>query len=93
VWTAAASSVLSMSTPNESGLNDEEQTTKDRTYSPSSEAETEAKQDDGQPVVRDPDIASGMINVAPGTGGPDDVGDVDVDPGEIHLPRDPDSAH
>ncbi|AZH83328.1 hypothetical protein EAO79_10775 [Plantibacter sp. PA-3-X8] len=87
--------MLSMSTPSDHdhALNDDGQTSKDRTYSPSSEAETAAKQDDGQPVVRDPDIASGMINVAPGTGGPDDTGDVDVDPGELHIPRDPDSAH
>lgn len=82
-----------MSTPDDHGLNDDEQTSKDLSYSPASETETAAKQADGKPVVRDPDIASGMINVAPGTGGPDDSGDVDVDPGELHIPHDTDSAH
>lgn len=82
-----------MSTPDDRALTEDEQTSKDLSYSPASETETAAKQADGEPVVRDPDIASGMINVAPGTGGPDDSGDVDVDPDELHIPRDPHSAH
>jgi len=82
-----------MSTPDEHTASDDEQTRKDRSYSPASERETEAKQADSEPTVRDPDIASGAISVAPGTGGPDDSGDVDVDPGELHLPSDPDAAH
>lgn len=48
---------------------DADQTAKDRSYSPSSERETEAKQDD----------STGNA-VRPGTGGPDDVGDVPVPP-------------
>ena len=48
---------------------DADQTAKDRSYSPSSERETEEKQRDSTgPAVR------------PGTGGPDDVGDVPVPP-------------
>ncbi|HXH33914.1 MAG TPA: hypothetical protein VNJ54_05825 [Plantibacter sp.] len=82
-----------MSAHDEDAVSDDEQARKDRSYSPASERETEAKQADSQPTVRDPDIRSGAISVAPGTGGPDDSGDVDVDPGELHLPSDPDSAH
>ncbi|MGN7797424.1 hypothetical protein [Leifsonia sp. 22587] len=48
---------------------DADQTAKDRSYSPSSERETEAKQAD-----------STGASVRPGTGGPDDVGDVPVPP-------------
>ncbi|MDN4613066.1 hypothetical protein P5G50_01265 [Leifsonia sp. F6_8S_P_1B] len=50
-------------------LGDRDLTAKDRSYSPSSERETAAKQDD--PTGDD---------VMPGTGGPDDTGDVDVPP-------------
>lgn len=69
-------------------LTDEEQTTKDRTYSPGSETETAAKQEDTVPDTVDADIDRGAVTVAPGTGGPDDVGDVDVDPDDLNLPRD-----
>mgnify|MGYP000892273043 CR=1 FL=1 len=56
-------------------LNDEEQTAKDVSYSPASETETQAKQD--APVVsRDPDVDDDDVRVLPGTGGPDDPGDV-----------------
>lgn len=50
-------------------LGDRDLTAKDRSYSPSSERETAAKQDD--------DTGD---EVMPGTGGPDDTGDVDVPP-------------
>ncbi|PSL39341.1 hypothetical protein CLV49_2975 [Labedella gwakjiensis] len=69
-------------------LSDEEQTAKDRAYSPGSETETAAKQADGVPATVDEDIDRDDVNVTPGTGGPDDVGDVDVDPGELHMPHD-----
>jgi hypothetical protein len=65
-------------------LDDRDLTTKDRSYSPSSERETAAKQAD----------AIGA-EVLPGTGGPDDVGDVavppedDLDPAEIVERGDP----
>jgi len=59
---------------------------KDMTYSPSSEDETAQKQrEDGLPDTVDDDIDPDDVTVAPGTGGPDDVGDVEVDPGDIDL--------
>ena len=86
-----------MSTPDETGarpnpeagggaaapLNDPEQTRKDVTYSPGSEAETAAKQADPLPDAIDDDIDTSRIRAVPGTGGPDDAGDVELDPEEI----------
>jgi hypothetical protein len=57
-------------------LGDEEQTSKDTSYSPGSERETEVNQ-----------LEDGAAN-PPGTGGPDDSGDLEVDPGELHPPHD-----
>jgi hypothetical protein len=51
-------------------LSDTELTRKDRSYSPSSDRETEQKQRDAVP-------ADGVKQL-PGTGGPDDAGDVDI---------------
>jgi hypothetical protein len=59
-------------------LNDEELTSKDTSYSPASERETAAKQDDADALPANP----------PGTGGPDDTGDLEVDPDELNLPGD-----
>lgn len=60
------------------------------TYSPSSEAETEEKQrTSGLPTDMDADIDPEDVRVVPGTGGPDDVGDVQVDPDDLHLPGRP----
>jgi len=73
--------------PPDDSLSDEELTTKDRSYSPSSERETEAKQEDAD--------ASGDAGLRPGTGGPDDVGDLpvpeedDLDPATIVARADP----
>lgn len=50
---------------------------KDTVNSPSSERETAAKQ--GQQPAED------EVNVLPGTGGPDDGGDVEVDPADLNL--------
>lgn len=63
----------------------------DIAYSPSSERETEALQDDqsGSPALDDPDIDRSAVKLLPGTGDYTDDGDVDVDPGEIHMPRNP----
>ena len=63
----------------------------DDDYSPSSERETERLQDDqaGSDALQDPDIDRDSINLLPGTGDYTDDGDVDVDPGEIHMPRSP----
>jgi hypothetical protein len=65
---------------------DTENLRKDTSYSPASETETQHKQHDPLPDTIDEDIDPADVNVAPGTGGPDDAGDVDVDPGEINLP-------
>ena len=66
-------------------LTDAEQTRKDVSYSPASEAETAAKQDDPLPetVAGDEDIDTARINAVPGTGGPDDAGDVELDPEDV----------
>ena len=64
---------------------DNDQTKKDTSYSPASEAETEAKQNDAVPSTIDSDAAS-HVKVAPGTGGPDDSGDVEVNEEDITLP-------
>jgi len=54
----------------ETPLSDIELTRKDRSYSPSSDRETKTKQQDGSDLDG--------VKQLPGTGGPDDVGDVDV---------------
>ena len=74
-------------TPQENtGLTDPEAVRKDRTYSPGSESETEQKQQEGLSDNVDSDIDPDQVEVAPGTGGPDDVGEIDVDPGDLELP-------
>jgi hypothetical protein len=57
----------------------------DRT-SPGSEAETAAKQADPIPERVADEVDESEIRAVPGTGGPDDAGDVDVDPGDLNLP-------
>lgn len=71
----------------DSGLSEADAVEKDRAYSPASEAETERKQDDPLPETIDDDIDTDDIRVVPGTGGPDDVGDVDVDPADLNMPN------
>ena len=74
------------STPTDGDLSDAEQTGKDVSYSPASGRETEQRQaSPDSAALHDPDIDDDDVNVLPGTGGPDDVGDVDVDPDEIDL--------
>jgi len=60
-------------------LSDNAQTKKDESYSPSSGRETEAMQDEQVTAsdAIDPDIDLDAVNVLPGTGGPDDTGDVE----------------
>lgn len=66
----------------------QEQRAADTSYSPSSERETEAS----QTLQRDDDdlradgIDPSRIVAAPGTGGADDAGDVEPEPGDLHLP-------
>jgi hypothetical protein len=69
----------------EAPLDDEELTTKDRAYAPGSERETAVKQNDQS--THAPDVDTDDVDLLPGTGGPDDSGQVDVDPGEIRRPQ------
>lgn len=66
---------------------DDAQIQKDTAYSPGSEREVGQEQADPElPTDIDPD----GVRAAPGTGGPDDAGDVDIENAPIHLPgRDP----
>lgn len=54
---------------------------KDTNYSPASDTDTDRLQDDpaGSPALDDPDIDESAVKVLPGTGGPDDEGDVTMD--------------
>lgn len=58
---------------------------KDTAYSPSSEAETQEMQVDqfGSPVFDDEEIDESAVRTLPGTGGPDDPGDIRVDEGDL----------
>ncbi len=58
----------------------------DTAYSPGSETETQQKQDEHVSDAVAGDIDEDQVQVAPGTGGPDDVGEVEVDPKDINLP-------
>jgi hypothetical protein len=62
-------------------------------YSPSSDREVNELQQDqsGSPALQDPDIDRSAVQVLPGTGDYTDDGAVDVDPGEVHIPRHPDA--
>ena len=75
--------------------NKQEPGEKDMVYSPESERETRSFQSrpvESSEAVRDPDIDADQVQVLPGTGGPDDVGEIDVDPGEINLDAEPDPS-
>lgn len=58
---------------------------KDTAYSPSSEIETQEMQLDqfGSPAFDDQEIDATAVRTLPGTGGPDDPGDIRVDEREI----------
>ncbi|MGO2749645.1 MAG: hypothetical protein ACTIA6_06300 [Pseudoclavibacter sp.] len=76
----------------EDSLSKGEQLNKDTAYSPGSETETHEKQVSGTERVDgvdgqiDPDIDTDQVHVRPGTGGPDDVGDIDVDTDASDFP-------
>ena len=58
---------------------------KDTLNSPESERETEELQEHSDSTststtANDPDVDSDAIKVLPGTGGPDDFGDIEIDP-------------
>ncbi|HET6826002.1 MAG TPA: hypothetical protein VFH64_08760 [Amnibacterium sp.] len=65
----------------------------DTDYSPSSERDVEDLQQDqaGSPALDDPGIDRRDVQLLPGTGAPDDTGQTDVDPDELHIPRHPDA--
>ncbi|MBW9093009.1 hypothetical protein JNB62_04880 [Microbacterium jejuense] len=70
-------------------LSNSEALRKDMSYSPASESETSQKQADPLPDALDGDVDPDDVRVTPGTGGPDDEGDVAVDPDDLNLPTSP----
>jgi hypothetical protein len=70
----------------DSELSESDAVRKDMSYSPSSETDTQHKQQDPLPDTIDDDIDPDDVRAVPGTGGPDDVGDVDVDPADLNMP-------
>jgi hypothetical protein len=70
------------------GVGEREQRAADTSYSPSSERETVASQtqqrDDAD--LEADGIDPSRVVAAPGTGGADDAGDVEPEPGDLHLP-------
>ncbi len=75
---------------------DEESRLKDTSYSPRSDREQEVRNAPGGQVgmpQRDPDIDEDTVNLLPGTGGPDDQGDVDVPDDEFNLNGRPFPGH
>jgi hypothetical protein len=75
--------------------NKQEPGEKDMLNSPESERETRGFQSrpvEASEAASDPEIDTEQVQVLPGTGGPDDVGEVDVDPGELDLDAEPDPS-
>jgi len=70
------------------GVSGREQRAADTSYSPSSEREMDASQtkqrDDAD--LRADGIDPSKVIATPGTGGADDAGDVEPEPGDLHLP-------
>ncbi|WP_378147769.1 hypothetical protein ACFJGV_06590 [Cnuibacter sp. UC19_7] len=67
--------------------NDEDTVEKDMSYSPSSGVETERAQADpaDSKALDDDDIDQDAVKSLPGEGGPDDVGEIDVDVEELRT--------
>lgn len=74
--------VQSPTTATGGGLEDESLDQKDVSYSPASETETEAKQSSDETHS---DVTDERVKTLPGTGGPDDVGEIEVDPDDLDL--------
>lgn len=72
-------------------LSEPEAVRKDMRYSPASDTETREKQDEA-PTSPDEDVDDELVRARPGTGGPDDVGDVDVPAEDLNLPWRDDEA-
>jgi hypothetical protein len=63
---------------------------KDTNESPTAEKDTHVKQTEdmsSSQALDDADIDESDVNLLPGTGGPDDVGDIEVDPKDLNLPK------
>ena len=59
---------------------------KDTNNSPGSDETTDELQDQNDsPAFDDPEIDQSAVTTLPGTGGPDDEGDIDVDPADLNL--------
>ena len=60
---------------------------KDTNNSPLSDVSTKELQDSAttSPALADPEIDQSNVHALPGTGGPDDEGDIEVDPQELNL--------
>ncbi|GAB2981306.1 hypothetical protein [Frigoribacterium salinisoli] len=64
--------------------------------SPRSEGTTQAAQEGGvqdSPAMDDGEVNGDAVNALPGTGGPDDEGDVEVDPSELNMSGDSIPGH
>lgn len=74
---------------NDSDPSVSEQTHKDTSYSPGSEDEVEERQDSPSEsrATDETEVDEEAVQVLPGTGGPDDVGEVEPEPGEINMPH------
>lgn len=75
---------------------DENLTRKDRAYSPATEREQEVRQAPGgqeSAATRDPDVDADAVRLLPGTGGPDDQGEVEVPDDEFSLDGHPFPGH
>ena len=72
----------------EQGSGEREQRAADTSYSPSSEREMDASQTQqrDRADLEEDGIDPTRIVAAPGTGGADDAGDVEPEPGDLHLP-------
>ncbi|MEA9983707.1 MULTISPECIES: hypothetical protein [Subtercola] len=77
------------------GLSDRDLTALDRADDPQSEAETEVLQNESvsDSAAIDDDIDASDVDVLPGTGGPDDYGDTEVDPAELNMSGDSIPGH
>jgi len=69
---------------------------KDAAYSPASEREQEVRNEPGgqtSAATEDPEVDSDAVNLLPGTGGPDDQGDIDAADQEFSLNGKPFPGH
>jgi hypothetical protein len=73
---------------NNDGSDEVDRDDPDTAYSPASERETESRQEHPRASegTRDQDIDDDAVKVLPGTGGPDDPGDVDIDDEDFNFP-------